>query len=229
LHSQNKNKCNVTKRFICIAFLCVGMALAGHAEVKYAYRTHRNEMRIGWGDQLFETLMWHKPTHFTSSMPTTYRQVYHENYIYSQHIWLEYQYRFNHWLGLGAMFDGSGVSWTDVTRDGAGKEVSRDPGHCFFNIVIMPVVRFTYFHHPNVNLYSAIGVGMDINGGTEVDGLGRNTLVGAAVNVTVFGVSANYQRWFWTVDFGGLTALRNPNTIFMAASRIINVGFGVRY
>jgi hypothetical protein len=127
------------------------------------------------------------------------------------------------------MTDLSFVHWDDVTRNGLGEELTRDKGRYFFNLVIMPTIRFTYYHHPNVNLYSGLGIGMDINGGTETDGLGRHTVVGAAMNITVFGVSANYKRWFCTVDFGGMYALRNANTIFMASSRMINVGLGARF
>lgn len=200
-----------------------------HAEDKWAYLHQHNELRIGWGDQLFESLVWHNPTYIVKTMPTSYEQVYHENYRHDQHVWIEYQWRFKHWVSFGGMVDWSDVRWDDVTRNGAGVEVAREGGHWFYNLVIMPTVRFTYFHHENVNLYSGLGVGMDINGGSETDGWGRKTDVGVAINVTVFGVSANYQRWFWTVDFGGLYAMKNSNTIFMASSRIMNVGLGVRF
>ena len=173
--------------------------------------------------------MWHNPTSVVSTMPAGFQTVYHENHLYSQHVWIEYQWRFTHWFSLGGMVDGSGVQWDNVTRDGQGKELARDPNQHFFNLIIMPTCRFTYFYHPNVNLYSAIGFGMDINGGTETNTLGRHTGVGAAVNITVFGVSANYDRWFATVDFGGMTALQNTNVIFMACSRIINASIGVRF
>ena len=217
------------KKFIIALFLFMGVAILSYAEDKQAFRTQRNEIRIGWGDQLFETLMWHNPTHIIKTMPETFRQTYKERYRYSQHIWLEYQWRFNSWLSLGAMMDISEVGWDLVTRDGKGTELSRNKNNYFYNLVLMPTVRFTYFHHPNVNLYSGIGLGIDINGGTEVDGYGRHTVVGAAVNGTVFGVSANYKQFFCAVDFGGLTALKDKNTIFMAVSRIMNASIGIRF
>ena len=136
---------------------------------------------------------------------------YKENHRYYQHLWIEYHWRFYHWLSFGGMIDGSGVSWDDVTRNGAGVDINRVKDRHFYNLVFMPTVRFTYFHHPNVNLYSGIGIGMDINGGTEVNGYGQHTVVGFAINGTVFGVSANYDRWFMTVDFGGLTAVKDFN------------------
>jgi hypothetical protein len=201
----------------------------GSAENKWTHITQRNELRIGWGDQLFESLIWHNPTSIITTMPDSYQQVYKENYSYNQHVWMEYQWRFTHWFSLGAMVDFSHVGWDEVTRNGKGAELNRKEEQFFYNAVIMPTIRFTYFHHENVNFYSGLGIGLDINGGTETNALGNHTDVGAAINLTVFGISANYQRWFWTVDCGGLYALKNMNTISLMSSRIVNVGMGVRF
>lgn len=206
--------------------VCVTPAVA---ETKWDYLTWRNEIRIGWGDQLFESLMWHNPTSIVTTMPASYERTYRENFRHRQHLWVEYQYRFKYWFSLGGMMDISEVGWDNVTRNGTGAETARDKGQYFYNLVIMPTIRFTYLHHPNVNLYSGLGIGMDINGGTETNAKGRHTEVGAAVNFTVIGLSANYNNWFWTVDFGGLYALKNANAIYMASSRIINVGLGARF
>lgn len=220
--------CSVKMKFFVIGlFLMCSLGLL--AEDKYAYMTQHSELRIGWGDQLFESLVWHNPTSITTTMPESYRQTYRENYHHDQHVWMEYQWRFKHWFSLGAMVDWSDVRWDVVTRNGRGAELSRTSGHWFYNIVVMPTFRFTYLHHPNVNLYSGIGLGMDINGGSELDGWGNQTVVGAAVQFTVLGISANYERWFWFADFGGLYALKNGNTIFMASSKIISAGLGVRF
>lgn len=208
--------------------LC-SIAVVGFAENKWTHITQRNELRIGWGDQLFESLIWHNPTSIITTMPDSYQQVYKENYSYNQHVWMEYQWRFTHWFSLGAMVDFSHVGWDEVTRNGKGAELNRKEDQFFYNAVIMPTIRFTYFHHENVNFYSGLGIGLDINGGTETNALGNHTDVGAAINLTVFGISANYQRWFWTVDCGGLYALKNMNTIFLMSSRIVNVGMGVRF
>lgn len=220
--------CSVKEKiYILLCLLC--LSTGTFAEDKWAYLNMRHEVRIGWGDQMFESLIWHNPVYRVRTMPESYRQLYHENYHHDQHIWAEYQYRTKGWFSFGGMADISFVHWDDVIRNGRGEEISRDKGHYFYNFVIMPTIRFTYFHHPYVNLYSGLGAGMDINGGTEVDGKGRHTVVGFAVNLTLFGISANYERWFWTVDLGAMFAMQNANTIFMAGSRIINVGFGARF
>lgn len=217
------------KRKICAVLVLCALCLGVSAENQWDHINRRHEVRIGWGDQLFESLMWHNPTNIMTNMPTTWEKTYHEDYRHHQHLWAEYQYRVTHWFSYGGMIDMSEVGWDDVTRNGAGIEMSRSKDHYFYNVVLMPTVRFTYFFHENVNLYSGLGIGLDINGGTEKNAFGKKTEVGAAVNITLIGVSANYDRWFWTVDFGGMYALQNTNKIYMASSRIINVGFGARF
>ena len=230
LHMSKKSSTFVPemRKIYLILFLSV-LTLSAVSETRWDHITMRHEIRVGWGDQLFESLMWHNPTHITSTMPATYSEQYKENFHHYQHYWIEYQYRFAHWFGLGVMLDGSGVQWDDVVRDGQGVEISRVPNQNFYNLVLMPTVRFTYFHHEYVNIYSGFGFGLDVNGGTETNAQGKKTDIGAAFDITVIGVSANYHRWFWTVDFGGLYALKNANVIFMAGSRMINVGLGARF
>ena len=189
----------------------------------------KHEVRFGWGDQLFETLMWREPSSIAHTMPAAWTKIYHENYHYDQHLWAEYQYRFNKWLSFGGMLDMSEVHWDDVTRNGKGEEVSRDPGHYFYNVILMPTVRFTYFHHDYVNIYSGLGFGMGINGGTETNAKGQKDVVGAAIDLTLVGLSVNYKQWFTTFEFGGLYSLQNSNVIFLAGSRMFTVGMGARF
>ena len=212
---------------LLLSLICLSATVT--AETKWDYVNRRNEIRIGWGDQLFESLVWHNPTSITRTMPAEATYQYKERYRHNQHIWAEYQYRFKHGFSLGGMIDMSEVGWDVVTRNGQGTELARDKKNYFYNLVIMPTIRFTYFHHPNVNIYSGLGIGMDINGGTEVDGKGRHTALGAAVNLTLVGISANYDRWFCAFDLGGMYALKNANAIYMASSRIMNVSIGARF
>ena len=215
------------KRWLSILLLCAAAAL--HAETRDDMINTRNELRLGWGDQLFETLMWHNPLNVAITMPETYTAIYHEDYRYRQHLWLEYQWRLYYWLSLGLMTDFSEVGWSDVIRNGKGVELQRSNGKYFYNVVFMPTVRFIYFHHPNVNIYSGLGIGMDINGGTELNADGVDTQLGLALNITAVGFSFNYQRWFMAFDFGGLTALQSKDVVFLAASRICNISIGARF
>jgi hypothetical protein len=217
------------KRKIYLVLALCALCLGVSAENQWDHINRRHEVRIGWGDQLFESLVWHNPTNIMTVDQSSETYLYKENHRYHQHLWAEYQYRVTHWFSYGGMIDMSEVGWDIVQRDGTGMELSRTKNQYFYNVVLMPTIRFTYFFHENVNLYSGLGVGLDINGGTEKNVYGKTTEVGAAVNITLIGVSANYDRWFWTVDFGGMYALQNTNKIYMASSRIINVGFGARF
>ena len=120
----------IMKRLQLFAFslaLCLALPVCAEDESHRSMNPHM--IRIGWGDQLFETLMWHKPLSVVQTMPASYEQVYRENFKYYQHLWIEYQWRFNHWFSLGGMFDGSGVSWDNVTRNGKGRTFPRTPAH----------------------------------------------------------------------------------------------------
>ena len=106
------------------------------AETKWDHINRRNELRIGWGDQLFESLVWHNPTSVTTTMPAEATYQYKERYRHHQHLWMEYQYRFKHWFSLGAMVDMSEVGWDVVTRNGQGAELARDKKNYFYNLVV---------------------------------------------------------------------------------------------
>lgn len=227
---MNRSIITFAKRLsLCgLALASVLFALPAHAETRLERAEKRHELRIGWGDQLFETLVWHNPPSFVTTMPDSYRQVYHEDYRYYQHLFAEYQYRVSGWFGIGFLADASGVAWDDVTRNGLGQEVSRDPSRNFYNVVVMPTARATYLHHPNVNLYSSFGLGVLVNGGTEVDGYGRHTVAAPAFDFRLIGLSANWRRYFLTVDYGGMYSLLNANTIFLAKSRMFTASIGIR-
>ena len=190
----------------------------------------RNEIRIGWGDQLFESLVWHNPTYTVTTMPATWTNTTKENYRHHQHLWLEYQYRFSHWFSLGAMMDMSEVGWDNVTRNGTGTILHTGDPQYFYNLVFMPTLRFTWVFHPYVNLYSAAFVGLTINGGTEQDFLtGRHTVLYPAFGLTMLGCRVGGKGWYGTVEWGGLSALRDINSISMASSRIIAVSLAYQF
>lgn len=194
--------------------LVCGLLLAadGLALTKEERQTMRHEMRIGWGDMMYETAMWHE-THSTN------------HYRYTGHIFGEYQYHFFHWLSLGMQVDYEQV-WWDVLRDGTRPlpEPSRD--HCFYNISVLPTLRFTYFHRPHVNLYTALYGGMTINGGTETDMYGRKTAVAPAMGLTLLGLRAGKDHWFVSLELGGLNALTDKNFIYMVGSRLLTISVG---
>jgi hypothetical protein len=125
------------------------------------------------------------------------------------------------------MGDYSGKMWDRVVRDGRGRELLRETDRAFHNITIVPTVRFAYFHHDYVSLYSAIGVGINVNTGTELM-KGRATVVSPAVNITLLGMRLGKGRWYGVLEMGAMAALNNAHEVYMFGSRIFTASVGVR-
>lgn len=206
------------------------LAFDASAESRPHRDSTRHEVRIGWGDQMFEKFVWQKPQYIISNMDESFRKTYNEHWSYSQHWFAEYSWRVNRWFGLGAMIDASGCVWDEVTRNGLGNEVARSKGHNFWNLTMMPTFRFTWFNSQYVSLYTSLGAGLGINGGSEVDGKGRHTLCGLALDLALIGVTVDWSDWCAFAEVGGLSSVRNiKSSIFMLNSRMVSVGVGYRF
>ena len=214
---------------IFLLFMCACFVLPLMAEDKETRAMNPHELRLGWGDQHFEHLIWHSSPYPANTLPTTYTATYGEHYRYTQHWFIDYQYRLNHWFSFGGIADGSGVVWDKVTRNGAGDELSREKNHSLYNIVLMPSLNLTYLHHQYVSMYFGLGAGLDINGGTEVDGQGRHTVCAPAIDIRLIGISANYGNWFMAVDLGAMVAMNGGQYIYLLGSRLFTASIGVRF
>ena len=186
-----------------------------------------NLLRVGWGDQMFETLIWRDLGHI-SHLPEDYEAKHDENFRYTQHWFVEYLYRLSYRYSLGFMVDYSGVLWDNVLRNGKGQELEREKNRSFHNIAIVPTVRFAYYRHEYVSLYSAIGAGININTGTEWDHYQRKTAVAPALNITLLGACVGKGRYYGAVEIGGLFSLANSEEVYMLGSRIFTASVGVR-
>ena len=192
------------------------------------YKKNPHDIRIGWGDQLFETLVWYNQPHSTL-YPESYIGQYDERYRYLQHWFVEYQYRVRYWFNVGGMIDYSGVVWDKVQRNGIGEEIKRDKNCNFHNIAIMVTTRFTYLHSKYVLLYSGLGVGLNINTGSEIDYRDRKTALAPALNLTVLGMSVGNEKCYGAVEFGGLYSLMNIQEVYLAGSRMFTLSVGCRF
>lgn len=184
-----------------------------------------HEVRIGWGDMLFEMLVWHESA-YPTALPEQYMEVCNEQFRYTQHWFAEYMYNASYWYSLGCLVDYSGVLWDKVMRNGRGEELSRDKNHWFSNISIVPTIRFSYYRSPYVSLYSSLGVGLNINTGSELDFKGRRTAMVPVVNISLLGVRVGHGRWFGAVELGGMISLLSTNEVYMLGSRLFTASFG---
>ena len=193
---------------------------------RHAYDNMPHDLRVGWGDQLYETMMWRDRGHYRD-LPDSYEAPYDENYRYTQHWFAEYLYNFNYCYALGVLVDYSGVIWDRVVRNGGGDELSREVNRNYHNITFVPTVRFSYYHHDYVSLYSALGVGLNINTGTELIS-GRNTMVAPAVNITLLGMRVGKGRCYGALEIGAMASLNNAYEVYMFGSRLFTASIGVR-
>ena len=194
---------------------------------RHAYDAIPHDLRIGWGDQLFETMLWNSKGYYTD-MPSDYQAWYEENYRYTQHCFVDYMYSVNYWYSFGLLVDYSGVIWDQVLRDGRGKVKDRLENRAFHNIAIIPTVCFSYFHHEYVSLYSSFGVGVNVNMGTELDYKDRKTAVAPVVNISLIGLRVGKGRWYGALEVGGMISLNSTDEIYMLGSRLLTASIGVR-
>lgn len=204
------------RTFLLLFTLCACLSLG--AMTKDSICLDRHEVRLGWGDMQFETAMYHAD-HYTG------------NYRYTGHIFATYQYRFLPWLSAGLDFDYEHVLWqkskdnipfTDCPAEWKTNEN-------FFNVCLIPEVRFTYFWSKYVNLYSEIGCGLLINGGSELNFRGQKTACAPVIEITALGVQVGDDHWFGTVELGGLNAMSSLTDFYMIASRLFSASVGYRF
>ena len=172
----------------------------------------RNELRIGWGDMMYETAVYH-------ANPLT------SHYRYTGHLFAEYQRTLNYWCAVGVQLDYEQVWWN--TRPNVLSEYTTKD--YFYNIALLPTLRFTYFHHPYVNLYSSLNIGLLVNAGTEQDMKGRHTACAPAFGITALGVKVGRKHIFASIEIGGLSALAGKNYIYMVGSRIFTASIGCNF
>ncbi len=209
------------KRTILL-FFSLSTALFLSAMTKDSIALSHHEFRLGWGDMLYETAMYHAD-HYSG------------NYRYTGHIFATYQYRFLPWLSAGIDVDYEHVFWQKSPERGANKVAFKDcPAELktdanFFNICLIPQVRFTYYWSKYANLYSGIGCGLLINGGNEFNFRGQKTAFAPVLELTALGVQVGDNHWFGTVELGGLNAMSSLTDFYMLGSRLFSVSLGYRF
>ena len=210
-----KNLCRI---LISAILMLVGTAV--YAKPKpYPWDSLRHEVKLGWGDMLFESAMQYEFTHI--GKPNT-----RIDYL-TGHFFAEYEYHWLSWLASGMQIDFFQMGWHDrreLKSDSNAKE------HNYYNLSFLPTVRFTWFHSEYVNLYSAAMLGLCINGGTEKDAMtGRKTVCYPAFGLTMLGCQVGKNGWYGSVEWGGLSALLDTNYIAMASARILSVSVSYKF
>jgi len=197
------------------ALILVALPLCVSAKTPMPWDSLRHEIRVGWGDPIFESAMMYEFPHI--GKPNT-----DVTYL-TGHCFAEYQYYWLPWLSSGLIFDYTGMGWRDK-RDASQKN------HCYYDISILPTVRFTYYRHPWVKLYSAVMVGLTINGGTEYDPVKKSyTNCYPGIGITTLGMQVGQKGFYGAVEIGGLSALMNFKDIALLSSRMFTLSVGYKF
>jgi len=170
-------------------------------------------VRIGWGDMMFESASWRD-----NSQNCNYRHI--------GHFFGEFQYPILNWLSAGIKADYSTVRW-DIRKTWDTPVIEK--GRNFSNISFIPEIRFTYYRKGIVEMYSSLGMGLNINTGSELDWKGRRTACAPAFDITAYGISVGCKNWFASAEIGALNSFTKPKLeLYMLCSRLFSVSIGYR-
>ena len=212
------------KRILLVVCL-LAAALVATAQPASEF-TRRHQVRIGWGDALFETLTFAntKPHIYPNpqALPETFSIKEQFNSACTGHFFFEYGYRINPLVRVGGQVDAEGIFWEEGNFDRNHKLVGTSTKVRNYNIVVMPTVRLEYLHKRVTTLYSGAGAGMlvalDNAGGCELS---------PALNLNLVGIQLGWGHWSGSIDLGLMLALSGGNKIYMLGSRLVS--FSLNY
>lgn len=219
------------KYIIALCFACLAVSVQLDAQTKdVTSEFSRHEVRLGVGDMLFETMIWHNQVHKSyAGSPAGILYPEKRGYSFLPHISGEYSYHLLPWMSLGCALDFQQTYWRTEYFNSADDRVKESVKENFFNLCILPTIRFNYFRREHVGLYSALAVGMDINGGTEKNGRGQKTVVGAALDLRPIGVIFGAEHYWGYVELGCLNALKSKDEMFLLCSEIVRIGLSYKF
>ena len=189
------------KLIALISILLCSLAL--HAETNENRKENPHEIRIGIADDLFLRGFENITTN-DFRLPTPqdgYRQTGEKahNYRSTGHLYIEYHYRINHWLSVGANFDTRTSLWkrTDYSIC-ALESITSTRDQYTLGLTLMPTVRFSYYNTPYASFYASVGVGAYMR-------MYENYIetILPVLDVCYFGVSLGKNHWFCDLELGG--------------------------
>lgn len=213
----------ITSLFIFVCFTLMTLQARPKGDL-----TQRHQVRVGWGDMLFETMAFHPSvTHEyvnPSALPADFSISERHNYGYTGHIFAEYQYRASRVVRVGALLDFEGIFWKESAFDRNHVQIGKTVPVRNYNLVAMPTVRFDYFNHEIVSLYSGLGAGVLLAFDNQ-----KRTELAPALNLNFIGVQVGKGHWSGSAELGLMAALSGGNKIYMLGSRLFSVSLNYRW
>lgn len=208
------------KKFLLTAFL-LSVTLVGASARPKGDLDRRHQVRVGWGDMLFETMAFHPGTshgYNPSALPEDFTIEAKHSFGYTGHLFAEYQYRTSRVVRVGALLDWEGIFWKENTYDRYNRPIGDTRSKRSYNLVVMPTVRFDYFRRELVNLYSGVGLGALMAFDNE-----SNCAFAPALNLNFIGIQIGKGHWSGSAELGLMAALSSPHKIYMLGSRLVSV------
>ena len=195
-------KTNTMKKLIILTIILL-CTLTAYAETAENRKENPHQIHIGIADDLvargFETTMMND----NLSLPPA-KEGYHitgfdeYNYRSTGHLYVEYLYRINHWLSVGANFDTRTSLWQRTNYSICQFEsVVNTQNHHAVGLTLMPVVRFTYHNSPYASFYASVGLGVQMQTYDNTIGSIYPTL-----DICYLGVSLGKKHWFCDLELG---------------------------
>lgn len=186
----------------------------------------RHQVRIGWGEALFETLTFGntKPHIYPNpqALPESFSINERFNSYCTGHFFFEYGYRLTKLVRLGGQIDAEGIFWEEGNFDRNHKLIGTGTKVRNYNIVVMPTVRLEYMHKHIVTLYSGAGAGVLV----ALDNA-KGSAVSPALNLNLVGVQLGWGHWSGGIELGLMVALSGGNQVYMLGSRLVS--FSLNY
>ncbi|MBQ8721736.1 MAG: hypothetical protein IJY67_06280 [Paludibacteraceae bacterium] len=215
---------------ILALFIISSFTLFCYAETTENRKVNRHEVRIGIGDCHYEA------AHLEDGEMIHQDHINNHGIMHSGHLFAEYQYRINSWLGAGCTFDYM-HNWQ--YRCGCNISCYNEPLFSS-NISLIPTIRFTYFHDKMVNIYSAIGLGIHLfyNKGDDLQ-TNLNDNLGLALDICALGISIGNNHLFGAFEVGNMTTFTFPRMTFIGEtlrmtkpnpfSKLLRISIGYRF
>ena len=172
-------------------------------------QTH-HQLRLGWGDMLFETMAFH-PGYAQNGTRMS-------DFGYTGHCFAEYRYHFTRVVSVGLLGDLEGIFWKETPCNEMRTPIGAPAASRNYNATLLPNLRFTFLDTPWVDLYAGLGMGVLLAFDNR-----KQFELAPAVNLNLLGVQVGKGPWSGSLELGALTALKSDNQVYMVGSRLFSV------
>ena len=189
----------------------------------------KHEVRLGVGDMCFETLVWHDQLHKSyAGTDAGFTFIEDKGYKYTPHFSAEYSYHLFKWMSLGIIVNYQNTSWTRQSYN-SNDILQGISNERFFNLAILPTIRFNYLRREHFGMYSSLSFGLDINGGSETNGFGKTAVGAFGADIRLIGLRAGGGPLWAYIEFGALAAMQNTNIMYLLGSELARAGVSFKF